>query len=302
MPKYNRTAKEGKAWMVRVCQALSFLLLAAPAAAGGYERMAEELGRAARRGSVKRVAVLPFEELGGSGSSGRIVSERLIPPLVNGGLEVVERSLLESVMREQKLRLSGLVSASSVRELGRILDVSAVVTGTVTLLKDDRVEINARLIDAQTAQVVSAAVVRVEKDWSDEAARSIVGDGSWASLIPPMPSLDAAQPAWGGAFDEGLAQGDDCSRSREAVDELERAMVDLKARYWAQRMRQGLTGDQLKRNPGSEIENSEIRQQFYSRLRFHVQNPGPDLSESERTRVREMLDDQKKLMASCRAS
>jgi TolB-like protein len=247
------------------------------------------------------VAVLPFETLGGESAGGRIVSERLIPPLVNSGLEVVERSLLESVMREQKLRLSGLVSASSVRELGRILDVTAVVTGTVTVLKDDRVEINARLIDTQTAQVISASVARVEKDWSEEPSRSIAGDGSWSSLIPPMPSLDAAQNAWGGTFDEGPTPESDCQRSQEASDELERAMVDYKARYWAQRMRQGLTADQLKRNPGSEIGNPEIRAQFYARLKFRMQNPGGDLTDAERARVRDMLESQQRLASSCRS-
>ncbi|MGU7665162.1 CsgG/HfaB family protein, partial [Escherichia coli] len=92
---------------------------------------------------------LPFQAVGGKGSSGgRIIAERLIGPLAaTEGLEVVERTLLDGVMKEQRLQVSGVVDQHSLKELGRVLGVDAIVTGTAITLKDDRVEIVARLID-----------------------------------------------------------------------------------------------------------------------------------------------------------
>jgi TolB-like protein len=267
------------------------LLLAVPSAyCGDFDKLAGELSRAAKARGRARVAILPFQVIGGKGStSGRIVSERLVAPMMNGGeVEVVERAMLESVMREQQLQFSGVVDARSVKEIGKILNVDAVITGTVIALKDDRVEVNARLIDTESAKVLFAGETRMEQDWNE----SMFDDAAWggASAWPPLPNFDLASNA--SAADWG------CMGATDRVDELERSVMDLKARFWASKLREGLDGATLKRNPGSEIRNPEIRAAFYKDLR--AQAAGPGLSAEEISKLKDALKNIQHLNDACR--
>ncbi|MDE2141394.1 MAG: hypothetical protein KGJ84_03140 [Elusimicrobia bacterium] len=275
----------------RVAAALAFLLAAAPARSGDFDKIGAQLARAAKAHGRLRIAVLPFQVIGGKGSSsGRIVSERLMGPLTSdGSVQVVERAMLDGVMREQQLEFSGVADARSVKELGKILNVDALVMGTVVALRDDRVEINARLIDTETAMVLFASEAKVERDWNE----SLFDDASWnAMAVPEMPSFDfaasASAAAWG------------CGHAARTEDEYERSMLDLKARYWAQKLRAGLDGATLKKNPGSEIRNPEIRAEFYRRLNARHAAGGPDLSAEELGQLRDGLERMKRLEDSCR--
>jgi len=272
--------------------ALLLALLAAPSSAGDYEKLAAALAGSARTHGRIRLAILPFVSIGGKGStSGRIVSERLVGPLTNEkAIEVVERALLESVMNEQRLQVSGIADSRSVKELGKIFNADAIVTGTVMSLKDDRVEIIAHLIDAETAKVIGVASAKVEQDWSE----SLFDDSSWISMsVPSLPSFDLASPAMAGDWG--------CGRAQETVDELERSLVDLKARFWAQKIREGLNGASLKRNPGSEIHNPEIRAKFYERLRERHAAADSGLNEHEKSQMKDMMEKVSKLNKICSA-
>jgi TolB-like protein len=273
--------------------ALALLLGAAPARGGDLDKLAGLLTRAAKAHGRARIAILPFQVIGGKGStSGRIVSERLVGPMISGGdVEVVERAMLESVMSEQRLQLSGAVDARSVKEIGKILNVDAVVTGTVIALRDDRVEVNARLIDTESAKVLFAGETRMEQDWNE----SLFDDSAWAggSAWPPVPNFDLAASAaaadWGG-----------CLGVSDKIDELERSVTDLKARFWAQKLRAGLDGATLKRNPGSEIRNPRIRAEFYKSLKVQSSAAGPDLNDEEFSKLKDALQRIQHLNESCR--
>ena len=267
------------------------LLLAVPSAySGDFDKLAAQLSHAAKAHGRMRVAILPFQVIGGKGAtSGRIVSERLVGPMMAGGeVEVVERAMLESVMREQQLQFSGVVDARSMKEIGKILNVDAVITGTVIALKDERVEVNARLIDTESAKILFAGETKTEQDWNE----SMFDDASWGggSPWPAIPNFDLASNA--SAADWG------CMGATDRVDDLERSVMDLKARFWAQKLRDGLDGATLKRNPGSEIRNPEIRAEFYKDLR--AQTGGAALNADEISRLKETLSRIQHLNDACR--
>lgn len=82
---------------------------------------------------VKRVAVLDFQSYGGRPESGRAASDLLISGLLEPGFyEIVERSRIDEVVQEHKFNLSGMVSDSTIRKMGEILGVDAVIFGTVS--------------------------------------------------------------------------------------------------------------------------------------------------------------------------
>ena len=85
-----------------------------------------------------KIAVLDFE-LQGSGHQtedmGKIVAEWLVTAFVNEGrFAVIERSLLEKVLSEQKLVMSGLLDSQSTVQLGKLLGVKAIISGSVMKL------------------------------------------------------------------------------------------------------------------------------------------------------------------------
>jgi TolB-like protein len=214
------------------------------------------------------VAVLPFQNVGKKNAlAGGIISEKLVTAvMVRGEVEVVERTLLASVLREQRLMHSGAVDAGSMKELGRILGVDALVGGTVMERADGRFEVNTRLIDTQSARILGAASAKVAKEW----AESFFDDFSMEPALPAWGSFQAAGPAYGAEAGEP-----DCGRAGEDMDELDRLILDIKARYWAGRLKdRDIERGSLKRNPGSEIQNTLTRQEFYRVLRSHYDDPG----------------------------
>ena len=196
--------------------------LASPARASeDIKDMAKAVTSAAAARQVKRVAVVPFTAPRGAGSfSGAIVSERLvIQILARGELDLVERRFLDKVLEEQRLGVFGIMDQDTVKALGKVLGVDAILTGTIVELKGERVEINARLIHAETAQVLAADTVRVAKDWEERA----IGEDA-STWIVPVPDLG----------DEPFKSGASCQTS---VDAVESRLLDFKARYWAERLK-----------------------------------------------------------------
>lgn len=105
---------------------------------------------------------------------GRGMSNMLITALVNSGrFTVVERNeqMLEKIFAEQKLGLTGAVTAQTAAQVGKMLGAKAVVVGEVsefgirktsafvgvggTKTITTRVVIDARLVDSETAGIVA---------------------------------------------------------------------------------------------------------------------------------------------------
>lgn len=109
-----------------------------------------------------KIAVLDFTTQGEDTTKdmGKIVSEWLITGLVETGrFDVIERRMLEKIMEEHKLGMSGIVDPESIAQLGKVLGVKTIVTGTV-LSYGGTVEINARLISVETASIIAAEKVK----------------------------------------------------------------------------------------------------------------------------------------------
>jgi hypothetical protein len=132
--------------------------------------------------------------------------------------------------------------------------------------QDGRFEVNTRLIDTQSARILGAASAKVQKEW----AESFFDDFSMEPALPSWGSFQVSGPAYGAEAGEP-----DCGRAAEDMDELDRTILDVKARYWAGRLKdRDIERGSLKRNPGSEIQNALTRQEFYRVLRVHYDDPG----------------------------
>jgi len=266
--------------------ALAAALCASSArASSDVKDLAQAFTAAASARKIKRVAVVPFTAPRGSASfSGAIVSERLvIQILARGELDLVERRFLDKILEEQRLGVFGIMDQDTVKNLGKVLGVDAILTGTIVELKGERVEVNARLIHAETAQVLAADTVRVAKDWEEG---SKTDDAS--TWIVPVPDLGGDSPKGG-------------ATCQSSVDEVERRLLDFKARYWAERLKDpSFSVRSLKRNPGSEIQNADTKRRFFEKLRerYDAEARTP-LSASEEAALARGLQEIKVLSSLC---
>lgn len=163
-------------------------LAAGDATAGGWKTLAKDLAVGAARARVARIAVLPFVFVNRPVSSAPwIVSERLTTELTSRSkVQVVERSLLAKVLSEHRLGLTGALDASNGRRLGKLLNVDAVLCGTIVALEDDQLELNARLIRPDGGEVVAAAKAVVAQDWTDPARDAADRPPERGDEAPPL--------------------------------------------------------------------------------------------------------------------
>lgn len=140
--------------------------------ADAYDYLAGKISKGANVLANKKIAVLPFQYYDGRESPGStIVAEKLTTKIVEDKeLQVVERTLLDKVMGEMKLGKSGILDQETTKELGKVLGVDAVVTGTlIEEIGSDKIDINARLIKVETGDILIAASKKIDKTWTDSA-------------------------------------------------------------------------------------------------------------------------------------
>lgn len=132
----------------------------------GVRDLAAQLGERVPERQVLKVAVADFPDLQGTISDlGRFVAERLTTELslLPETFQVIERRRLVSVVEELKLNMSALVEPDQVRQLGQMLGVDALVTGSLSDL-GTVVDVDARLIIVETFIVLPGASVGLSKD------------------------------------------------------------------------------------------------------------------------------------------
>ncbi|MCH8838739.1 MAG: hypothetical protein IIA60_13245 [Candidatus Marinimicrobia bacterium] len=78
------------------------------------------------------VAVLDFDGLGISQVESAVVTSRLRTELVEvGAITLIERGAMEQILTEQDFQLSGCTSNECAVEVGRLLNVSFMLAGTI---------------------------------------------------------------------------------------------------------------------------------------------------------------------------
>lgn len=164
----------------------------------GFQSLADEIVASLRSQQATKVAVVPFQDLNGLVSEfGGFLAEEMTTRLYRAGtFQVIERGMLTSIMAEHELTMSGLVDEAAATQLGKLLGVDALATGTVTDLGTG-VRVNSRLIAAETGSVFAVAAMTLAKDDRIASLMSkplvIKQEDGIASLRPPAsPPVPAA--------------------------------------------------------------------------------------------------------------
>jgi len=137
--------------------------------------LSQQISREMSENQKHTIAVVEFVDLRGNITDfGRFLAEELITRLYQTKkFKVIERQLLNKVITEQKLSLTGLIDQTSAQRLGQLLGVDAIASGTITDL-DKNLRINARLINTGTGEIFAVASTEIFKD---AAVMNLMGVG-----------------------------------------------------------------------------------------------------------------------------
>ena len=103
------------------------------------------------------IAVLEFEGKGVSQSETSTLSDRLRDELFNTGIyNVLERGLMEDILKEQGFQQTGCTSSECAIEAGNMLGVQQMIGGSIGKV-GNIYTVSARVIDIETGEVIKSA-------------------------------------------------------------------------------------------------------------------------------------------------
>lgn len=148
--------------------------------------LSQQIAKEMADNQKKTIAVIEFVDLKGNVTDfGRYLAEKLITKLYQTKkFKVIERQLLNRVIAEQKLNLTGTIDPSSAKQLGKLLGVDAICSGTISDLAQT-LDVNGRLISTETGEIFAVASTEIPKD---DSVTRLLGDVSAKVPISEGPS------------------------------------------------------------------------------------------------------------------
>ena len=104
------------------------------------------------------VAVLEFEGNGIPSSEAKALSNRLRSELVTiGELTIIERGKMDEVLKEQAFQQTGCVSSECAVEVGKLLGVENIITGSISKV-GTIYSVEARAVSVESGEIIKTAV------------------------------------------------------------------------------------------------------------------------------------------------
>lgn len=126
--------------------------------------LAAKISKTLATQGYKSVAAIDFTDLQGQPTElGRFLSEELAVEIVStGGVSMVDRANIKSILAEHKLTEAGLVDPANAKKLGEFAGVDAILIGNATAL-DDGIVLMVKAIATSSARIVAAGRIKFPK-------------------------------------------------------------------------------------------------------------------------------------------
>lgn len=126
----------------------------------GLEKIAAGISKKIDSKGKTKIAVWGFfTESGEVTPLGNYITEDFSVYLTNYGenIEVIDRNHLDVILKEHQLNSEGYIDGETAKELGKVIAVDAIVTGTYTVL-NSVVKVRAKVLDTETALQFAASM------------------------------------------------------------------------------------------------------------------------------------------------
>ena len=261
---------------------------------GDCKGVASEIVKFANASDIKKISVLDFAARGGvEKNETDYISEKMGSCLAGHKTPaLIERALLEKVLKEARLSSSADGEADKAKALGGIFSIDAVVTGTV-FAAGGKLKILTRLIDVKTGRVLLAVRSEAEREWAQFSGLPDMG----------LPWADADWPSLPSDFRDAVSEParNSCADRKLRLTRLNSELVDAKALYWAAKMKEpGFSIRGLTKNPGTEITDPEIKARFYRLLGAYYRSESAPPPEQEKLpALMELLEEEAQVYNEC---
>lgn len=132
------------------------------------DNMCDNLFSSLDKTKENKIAIIEFSSINSKNEDAKIIRERITTKFAGyPKITLVERSLLDKVLSEIKLQTTGIINEKDMTKIGEMTGADYVITGTVNNLKNNKLEINSRIIEIKTGKIISAAKSSIDKDWED---------------------------------------------------------------------------------------------------------------------------------------
>jgi len=162
----------------------------------GVKDLADKITKSMIEKGTHKVAIVDFSDLDGNVTRlGQFMAEELTTQLfllAPGKFEVVERRQILKLEEELALSQMGVIEEKSLKKMGQVLGVEAVVTGSMTDL-GNTVKVNARMIAVESAKVFAVAATSIPKtgivaELASKAVERRSGGSAPAVAASPTPA------------------------------------------------------------------------------------------------------------------
>jgi hypothetical protein len=148
-----------------------------------------------------------------------------------------------------------------------------------------------KLVDARSGRLLDARELKSKVRFSE---------------LPPVPDINWGAPPSLAAMrddfrDAPADNGFNCEGAFKEMNRINEAAVDLKARYWARKMKEpGFAYGSLTRNPGSEIRDYQMKQKFYELLgKYHEEDEVPAMAEAQTKKLEAFMAKEDSVIDNC---
>lgn len=117
----------------------------------------------------KNIAIIDFTDLNGrTNMECKYLTERVVTEIASSKkINVIERKQLAKILSEQSLSMEGLTEQSNMQQIGKILNVEAILTGSLVKVNNEN-EINARLINAKNGEIITAINTKEDSTFKEQ--------------------------------------------------------------------------------------------------------------------------------------
>jgi Curli production assembly/transport component CsgG len=131
-----------------------------------FKDLAGQLSIGMKGHHISRLAILPLADAAQNTNTplGNYLTDKLTNEVyMTSSAKVIERSQLQKVINEQHLSLRAIFDAASVKRIGSLLGVDAVIMGTYAEMGLDFIEVNVRSVAVETAEVIGVGTILIPR-------------------------------------------------------------------------------------------------------------------------------------------
>ncbi|MFN8349484.1 MAG: FlgO family outer membrane protein [Spirosomataceae bacterium] len=156
------------------------------------KKLADDLTQQIKQKGNKRLAVASFNDLQNNETElGKYLAQQFSGFLIRNGLDVVDRSRIDVLMKENKMTAQGLLDPQTQVKLGKLAGIEIIIVGSTTPL-DKTVELILSAIDITRGSAIAATdgtITRTEA--INDLLRSKTGSGNGSTGDTPfIPKVD----------------------------------------------------------------------------------------------------------------